>query len=118
MKNLKVHLNDERYPYTDFNLDFDNKEVSQGYESLLRFRESYYLAPADPFINRNEYITNYPLIVVDTSKQNESIKETVVDMSLEIENSKNVSPNTTAYVLVIHDKVFEYNPLTNEINKL
>ena len=31
---------------------------------------------------------------------------------------ENVPANTSAYCLIIHDKMFEYNPLTNEINKL
>ena len=60
----------------------------------------------------------FPLFVVDVSKQNESIKEGVVDIKLEIETSENVPDNTTAYCLIIHDKLFEYNPMTNEINKL
>lgn len=117
-KKVTVYINDDRHPYTDYNLDFANNEVSQAYESVVRLRESYYNTPADPFVSRKDYATKYPLIAIDTSKQNESLKEGVVDIKLEIETTQNVPANTSAYVLIIHDKMFEYNPMTNEINKL
>ena len=58
------------------------------------------------------------MIVVDCSKQNESIKEGVVDIKLEIELADNAPAETIAYCLIIHDKLFQYNPLSNEINKM
>lgn len=118
LKNLRVFLNSEYYPYQDMNLDFEHKDVSKAYEMFVRFRESYYNTTPDPQINRTEYIASYPLIVVDCSKQNEAIKEGVVDIKLEIELAENAPEGTIAYCLIIHDKLFEYNPLTNEINKM
>jgi hypothetical protein len=118
LKNLKVFLNSEYYPYDDLNLDFENHEFTKAYEMFARFRESYYGLESDPSFGRNEYLEENPLIVIDCSKQNESIKEGVVDIKLEIETHENVPANTVAYCLIIHDKLFEYNPLTNEINKL
>ena len=118
LKNLRVFLNSEYYPYQDLNLDFPNKDVSKAYEMFIRFRESYYNTEPDPAIIRSEFISQYPLIVVDCSKQNESIKEGVVDIKLEIELAENAPEGTVAYCLIIHDKLFQYNPLTNEINKM
>ena len=118
LKNLKVFLNSEYYPYSDLNLDFESGDVSKAYEMFVRFRESYYNTLPDPWINRNEYIDKYPLIVIDCSKQNEAIKEGVVDIKLEIETKDNIPDNTTAFCLIIHDKMYEYNPMTNEINKI
>ena len=76
-------------------------------------------------MSRVDFIEKYPLIVIDTSHQNEAIKEGIVDIKLEIETGANVPANTTAYCLVIHDNkniviftMFEYNPISNEINKM
>lgn len=118
LKNLKVFLNTEYYPYSDLNLDFENNDVSKAYEMFVRFRESYYNTVPDPMISRVDFTKKYPLIVIDCSRQNESVKEGIVDIKLEIETADNVPANTSAYCLIIHDKVFEYNPLTNEINKM
>lgn len=118
LKNLRVFLNSEYYPYQDLNLDFEKKDVSKAYEMFLRFKESYYNLDADPTIRKNDYIANFPLIVIDCSKQNETIKEGVVDIKLEIELAENAPEDTIAYCLIIHDKLFQYNPLTNEINKM
>jgi hypothetical protein len=118
LKNLKVFLNSEYYPYQDLNLDFENGDIAKAYEMFLRFRESYYNVVLDPMISRTDFINKYPLIVIDCSRQNEAIKEGVVDIKLEIECDQNIPDETSAYCLIIHDKVYEYNPLTNEINKV
>lgn len=118
LKNIKVFLNSEYYPYSDLNLDFNSGDVSKAYEMYSRFRESYYNTISDPLMTRSEFIEKYPLIVIDCSRQNEAIKEGVVDIKLEIQNDDNVPKNTSAYCLIIHDKVYNYNPLTNEINKV
>lgn len=118
LKNLKVFLNSEYYPYNDLSLDFENGDVSKAYEMFVRFRETYYGTMPDPIINRLDFLEKYPLIVIDCSRQNEAIKEGIVDIKLEIETGDNVPTNTSAYCLIIHDKIFEYNPLSNEINKL
>lgn len=118
LKNLKVFLNSEYYPYSDLNLDFANMDVSKAYEMFVRFRESYYNTTPDPMISRNDFVNKYPLIVIDCSRQNESVKEGVVDIKLEIETSENVPENTSAFCAILNDKIFEYNPLSSEINKL
>ena len=99
-------------------MDFGTNEFAKAYEMFIRFRESYYGLESDPTVGRNDYVSHHPLIVIDCSKQNEAIKEGVVDMKLEIETNVNVPENTVAFCLVIHDKLFEYSPLSNEINKL
>lgn len=118
LKNLKVFLNSEYYPYSDLSLDFEQGDISKAYEMLVRFKETYYNSMPDPVISRLDFIDKYPLIVIDCSRQNENLKEGVVDFKIEIENAENVPANTSAYCLIIHDKIFEYNPLTNEINKV
>lgn len=118
LKNLRVYLNSDYYPYNDLNLDFDTNDVSKAFDMFLRFTESYYKTASVTPVHRKEFITKYPLIVIDMSKQVESVKEGVVDIKLEIETKENVPEHTTAYCLIIHDKLFEYNPMTSEINKM
>jgi len=50
--------------------------------------------------------------------ENESVKSATVDVRLEFECKKNVPMNTTAYCLIIHDHVVQYNPLTNVVRKI
>ena len=118
LKNIKVFLNSEYYPYTDLNLDFEKKDIAKAYEMFVRFQNSYYNIPSDPTIDREEFISTYPLLVIDCSKQNESIKEGVVDIKLEIQTGDNVGAHTAAYCLIIHRKEFEYNPMTNEVSRV
>jgi len=119
LKNIKVFLNSEYYPYADLNLDFDKKDVAKAYEMFARFQNSYYNQQLSyPIIDREEFINNYPLLVIDCSKQNDSIKEGVIDMKIELETGDNVSANTIAYCLIIHRKEFEYKPMTNEVTRM
>ena len=114
------NINSEYYPYSDLNLNFGKNDVAKAYEMFVRFQHSYYNNNLilDPLIDRDEFIKDFPLLVIDCSKQNEAIKEGVVDMKIEIETASNVTANTIAYCLIIHRKEFEYNPMTNEVTKM
>jgi len=61
---------------------------------------------------------NSPFVIIDCSRQNESIKSTTVDVRIEFDCKENVPTNTTAYCLIIHDRVVQYNPLTNVVRKI
>lgn len=99
LKNLKVFLNSDYYPYNDLNLVFSNYEVSKAYELFVRFRESYYNVSPNPSMSRTFLVKKYLMIVVDVNKQNESIKKDLVDIDLVIETSANLPVNTTACCL-------------------
>ena len=56
-----------------------------------------------------------PLIVIDCSKQNESLKNATVDVKVEL-NAKDILPtNTSVYGLILHDRVVEYNPISGDV---
>ena len=59
-----------------------------------------------------------PLIIIDCSKQNKSVKFGPVDFRLEFESSGNFSGNTTAFCLIIHDRIIEYKPISVERLKI
>lgn len=41
-----------------------------------------------------------------------------MDVRIEFENKENVPPKTTAFCLIVHDRVIEYSPLTNVVRKI
>ncbi|XP_036150848.1 uncharacterized protein LOC118648626 [Monomorium pharaonis] len=117
--NAKLYLNSECYPYDDLNLDFDKNKWSILYETYAHFCKNYY---GYDYLEPNQSVTTFrhngPFVIIDCSRQNESIKSATVDVRLEFECRENVPANTTAYCLIIHDRVIQYNPLTNVVRKI
>ena len=62
-------------------------------------------------------MSDAPIIVIDTSKQNDSATASSVDVRIELEAIENLT-GVTAYCLLIHDRIIEYVPLTREVRKL
>ncbi|XP_011884039.1 PREDICTED: uncharacterized protein LOC105571175 [Vollenhovia emeryi] len=119
LSNVKLYLNSDCYPYDDMNLDFDKNKWSNLYDAFLRFRKSYYgnddLAPG---LNVYNFLEYGPFVIIDCSRQNESVKSATVYVRLEFECKENVPTSTTAYCLIIHDRVVQYNPVTNVVRKI
>jgi len=119
LTNVKLYLNSDFYPYDDMNLDFDKNKIAILYDAYTRFRRTYYGSKNDgTILTMNKFLYCGPLAVIDCSRQNEAIKSATVDVRLEFDCKENVPPNTTAYCLIIHDRVVEYNPLTNVVRKI
>ncbi|XP_070166138.1 uncharacterized protein [Polyergus mexicanus] len=119
LTNVKLYLNSDFYPYDDMNLDFDKHKVAVLYDMYSKFRKTYYGCENDEtLLNLNKFLTHGPLVVIDCSRQNESIKSATVDVRIEFDCKENIPSNTTAYCLIIHDRVVEYNPLTNVVRRI
>ena len=119
LSNVKLYLNSEFYPYDDLNLDFPKNRFAILYDMYARFRKSYYGCEDDEtLLTVAEFLRRGPFTVIDCSRQNESVKNATVDVRLEFDCKENVPPNTTAYCLILHDRVVEYNPLTNVVRKI
>jgi len=76
-----------------------------------RFQSSYYNRESQPFLTPNEFKLKSPIIVVDLSYQNESVKTGPIDVRISIELKTPSHENTQAYCLLIHDRLVEYNIL-------
>ncbi|XP_055379461.1 uncharacterized protein LOC129610774 [Condylostylus longicornis] len=115
-----VHLNAETYPYENLNISFDKDKYSILYHMYANFQTSYYQAIENsPVISRDHFKSKIgPIVVVDCTHQNESLKSGAVDVRLEFKTSINVPASTSAYCLLIHDRVVQYNPLTSEVRKI
>jgi hypothetical protein len=119
LTNVKLYLNSDFYPYDDMNLDFDKHRTAILYEMYAKFRKSYYGCEREnAFLTMEEFDKWGPFVVIDCSRQNESVKSATVDVRIEFDCKRNIDSNTTAYCLIIHDRVIEYNPLTNIVRKI
>lgn len=118
LTNVKVFLNSIAYPYDNLNLDFSKNNFTILYNMYTSFQESYYeKSIRNPILSPSTFLTNAPIIVIDTSKQNDSATASAVDVQLEIEASDSLT-GVTAYCLLIHDRIVEYVPFTREVRKL
>ncbi|XP_036138439.1 uncharacterized protein LOC118644311 [Monomorium pharaonis] len=119
LTNVKLYLNSKCYPYDDMNLDFDKNRWSILYDVYVRFCKTYY---GYDYLEPNQTVANFrhksPFVIIDCSRQNESVKSATVDVRLEFECKKNMPASTTAYCLIIHDRVVQYNLLTNVVPKI
>ena len=96
----------------NLNTNFDNNQYAILYNMFLNFHVSYYgKRKSESVISRNDYKNKTPLIIFDCSHQNESTKYGPVDVRLKFESRASIPLNTTAYCLIIHDRVVEYKPM-------
>ncbi|CAG9762634.1 unnamed protein product [Ceutorhynchus assimilis] len=118
LTNIRVFLNSERYPYHDLHLNFKDNNFSALYEMFANFRHSYYGIATEPVFNPTDFKNISPITHIDCSHQKESIQTGSVVMRVEFETSTNVKKDTSAYCLILHDKIFSYNPLTKIVKQL
>ena len=85
---------------------------------FANFQQSYYGKNPEPLLTKANFINNVPLIVIDCSRQNDSLKNAPVDVRLEFESKTIFPDNTSAYCLILHDRVVEYNAVSGDVRKL
>ncbi|KAL4090134.1 hypothetical protein QTP88_025033 [Uroleucon formosanum] len=119
LKNLKVHLNSEVYPYEDFRADFKNNTTSLLYKAYTDFQKSYYERDySEPLLSKHIFQNYVPIVVVDLSRQNDNVKSSTVDLRIEFETDTVIPEKTAAYCLILHDQIITYNPFSGDVRKL
>lgn len=122
LKNVKLYLNSQYYPYDNLNLSFATNRFGLLYDMYARFKSSYYshetVKSFAPTMTPTDFKTYAPLIVIDCSKQMESVKSSTVDVRIEFESDKEFPSNTTAYCLILHDVIYEYTPLSGVVRRV
>jgi len=92
LTNVKLHLNSELFPYDNLNLDFDKRRTAILYDIFIHFRTSYYQISkesSETLFKTDSFRNLFPLVIIDCSRQNESVKNGTVDVRLEFNlNSK------------------------------
>ncbi len=109
--NAYVMLNSTRYPAVDYQLDFGKNKFSRMYKESADFRKNYYGMDeliSNSNINPSDYKSLYPLMTFDVSKQSERIKNGITDITIKANFSVAVPPNTSAYAVVISDRIIKF----------
>lgn len=114
--NIRLYLNNERYPYENLNISFKNNHTAALYEMFSQFRSAYYYEyKSEADISPAQFIKSFPLIVVDCSKQKTGFQTQAVALRIEFESNSAIPNGTNAHALVICDRMFTYNPLTKTV---
>ena len=118
LRNIKVYLNSERYPYNDLYLDFEKNKYASLYEMFSQFQKSYYGLTPEPILSPKEFSQYAPIAYIDCSHQKEPIEAGDIVMRVEFELHEDLTEKVSAYCLIMHDKIFSYNPLTKNVRQL
>lgn len=119
LRNIKLYLNGESYPYDDLNLDFNNNAYALLYEMYTQFQVSYYHKDnSEPLLTLQQFKQNAPICAIDCSKQKDAIKASSVDVRLEFSSRTNFPANTSAYALILHDRIIQYTPSDGAIRRM
>lgn len=112
LSNVRVFLNSERYPYNDLYLNFKDNKYSSLFEMFSSFQKNYYYKTNEPIFTPEEFAAICPITYIDCTRQKETIQSGSIVLRIEFETLEKISPNTAAYCLILHDRLFEYNPQT------
>lgn len=110
---MRLHLNAQIYPYNMNDLDIGNGLCMELYSQYKAMQLSYYGAEAglNPFnISLYNFQSSSPLFVFDTSRSDESLIDSPIDIRIEMKGRQNFNANTAAFCLIIYDSEFTYSP--------
>lgn len=103
---MRLHLNTQIFPYQRNELDIEGGIYSELYNAYANIQYSYY-NNTDPTnlieLAYGEFQDN-TLFVFDTSRADESLINSAVDIKLEIKSSQDIPANTNGYLLIIYDE--------------
>lgn len=109
---MRLHMNSQIFPYNMSELDIGGGIYAELYNSYSSIQSSYYNGqePFNPFLFTCEQFQKSPLFVFDTSRTDESLIDSSVDIRVEMKTREAFPANTTAYCLIIYDNEFTYSP--------
>lgn len=109
---LRLHLNSQIYPYNMSETNISTGLYAELYNRYTSIQSSYYngTEAANPFNISCTSFQESPLFVFDTSRADESLIDSAVDIRVEIKARQNIPTNTAAYCLIIYDNEFTYSP--------
>lgn len=109
---MRLHLNSQIYPYNMSVLNIGGGIFAELYNHYVSAQSTYYnnVEPSNPFLMKCDEFQNSPLFVFDTSRADESLIDSSIDVRVEIKASANIPADTAAYCLIIYDSEFIYSP--------
>lgn len=121
ISNMKLYLNNERFPYDDLNLHFAHFNYHELYMMLTKIQQSYYngTGGTNPHAETLTFaeLQNNTFFAFDCTRTNETIKPGMVDVRIEIESRTNIPANTSAFCLIIHDNLIQYSPFEGLVHR-
>lgn len=118
LRDVKVFLNSTYFPYESLNINFADDKYLLLYELYAKFQQSYYGHRCAPLLSLKEFKDLCPLVVINCSRQNETLKTGPVDVRVELESDSEIPDQTSAYCLILNDCIVEYKPLSNIVKKI
>ena len=82
LRNVKLYLNSQSYPYGQINASYVNHQFSLIYDMYTNFQSAYYGKENEPLMPRFKFKNQAMLVVIDCSKQNENLKTGPFDWKL------------------------------------
>lgn len=116
---VRLHMNSQIYPYNMSDLNIGDGTFAELFDSYARIQSSYYngTETTNPFGLSCAHFQLSPLFVFDTSRADESLINSSVDIRVEIKTRVNIPANTIAYCLIIYDNEFIYSPFDGIVTR-
>lgn len=116
---VRLHMNSQIYPYNMNQIDIDGGQFSELYDMYTRIHSSYYndTESANKFALTFGGFQASPLFAFDTSRADESLIDSAVDIKVEIKTMENIPANTAAFCLIIYDNEFTYSPFEGIVTR-
>lgn len=118
IQNVRAFLNTDRYPYDNLNINFNQNHFATLYHMYAKFQSSYYDKEDEPLLSPTTFKDTAPLVVINCSNQKDVLSTKAVILRSEIDNNKNVAPQTAAHCVILYDRMFTYNTLTKAVKQL
>ena len=110
-----VLLNGIRYPYSDMGTDYATNKYTKWYYNYLSFFNKYNSDNlGESCLSYIDFLKVAPLYVFDVSNQPEKLKNTTIDVTLNMTFAAAAPANTVAYCVTYFDSVYK---LTGDSNK-
>ena len=110
-----VLLNGLRYPYTDMGTDLATKKYTKWYREYLRFYDRYNGDNVgEACLSYLDFVNVAPLYIFDVSNQPEKLKNTTIDVTLNMTFAAAAPADTSCYCVMYFDSVYT---LTGDSNK-
>jgi len=110
LEKCRVTLNSKQYPMNEVRSDFTTNDYSKLYEMMSNFKWEHYgfnNLIGGTQINVHDFKKLFPIIVLDVRRQKDKLKTGVIDMQLKFFFNEGVPANTTAYTVILSDRLFK-----------
>lgn len=108
--NMYVMMNEVRYPVLDYSANFTTNEIGNVYKDFIDFNSKFDgIDPcvAAPTIDPISFKNLHPIFVFDVSKQDDRVKSSIVDVTLEMKFDAVLDVDTTAHAIIISDRMIK-----------